>query len=182
MKKQTQTPNETRQPAWAAKATAAIVRVGDGRGFVVEKASKPVVPGDEQNGYGKVISGCKEGEHWNPESKSATALYFGAKFNSRLVGRVLTFERLKKLNLNHRTWSYPGTLLELEDAHDIRRIRAAFDDLAARPNVLAGELEVLGFMEGEKKLLREHLRREAQPRVSRAKEAIGAKAHRALGV
>jgi 5-methylcytosine-specific restriction endonuclease McrA len=111
-------------------------------------------------GYGKVISGCKEDEHWNPESKSATTLYFWAKFSSRLVGRVLTFEQLKKLNLNHRTWSYPGTLLELEDAHDITRIRAAFDGLAARPNVLAGELEVLGFMEGEKKLLREHLRRE----------------------
>lgn len=54
-------------------------------------------------GYGKVTADCEEGENWNSKSKSATTLYFGSKFSSRQVETILTFEQLKKLNLNHGT-------------------------------------------------------------------------------
>lgn len=107
-------------------------------------------------GYGEVVEYYEEVPYWNLKSKLTTTRDFGIRFTSHLTRTVLTFEQFQHLRLTHKTWSYQGSILELKDPRDAKKIVRAFDRLPA----LHEELEVLTFMEGQTKLMREHIRRE----------------------
>jgi HNH endonuclease len=68
--------------------------------------------------------------------------------------------QLKRLNLTHHVRAHQGCILELGDPRDVKKIRTAFDRLGAKLIALTEEIRAAGFMEGDRKLLREHLVRE----------------------
>ena len=123
-------------------------------------------------GYGSIASDPYPLQHWDQQraARGEEAFYVDIKMERHIhclehPEAVLGVDILHRAGLTHKVWAPQSPMMQITDPDDVLRLKELFEQCQGQGQDQALETEGFepGFIEGEAKLVREHLARERCP-------------------
>ena len=122
-------------------------------------------------GYGIIASDPYPGQHWDQQraARGEKASYVDINFERQIhclehPEAVLGVDILHRAGLTHKVWAPKSPMMQITDPDDVLRLKELFEQCQEQGQRQDQALEAEGFerkfIEGEPKLVREHLARE----------------------